>query len=417
MKKIVKIIFIVTMLLILNSLNILNSVNAANITNMHVYSAGDCGSLLNYKGVTVITTYAEYANGGNKYPAYCLNNTLQGVGAVADYDVNASQMVTDVKLWRLVINGYPYKTIEQLGVANAKEAFTATKHAIYCYIHGNDINQYTAIGEAGTRTLNAMKKIVENANNSKETKISSLITINNNLEKWQQEGQYLVKHYSVTSKASMNKYTIKIGKANNELPEGIKIVNEKNEEKQEFNNGEKFKVIIPIQNLKKEGNFKLLVSGKINTKPVLYGRAYNSNYQDYALTGVTYEDGTGEVIDNYDKNKTKIIIDKKDGETGEKLQGTEFELLNNKKEVVYNNLVTNENGKVTIEGVVPGEYFLRETKPKAGYIKYSDLISVKVKYNQELTITVSNSKEDKPKFEYTKDSQNVEVEKLPVTGM
>lgn len=417
MKKIVKIIFIVTMLLILNSLSILNSVNAANVENMHVYSAGDCGSLLKYKGVTVITTYAEYNNGGVKYPAYCLNKTLQGVGEVADYDVNVSNMVTDVKLWRLVINGYPYKTLEELGVANKQEAFTATKHAIYCYIHGNDMNQYTAIGEAGTRTLNAMKKIINNANNSKETKISSLITINKNLESWKQEGQYLVKHYSVSSGASMNKYSVKLEQADNELPEGIKIVGEKNETKNEFSYGEKFKVIIPIQNLKHEGNFKLIVEGKINTKPVLYGKAYNSNYQDYALTGTVYEDGTGEIIDNYDQNKTKIIIDKKDGETGEKLQGTEFELLNNNKEVVYNNLITNNNGKIIIEGVVPGEYFLRETKAKAGYIKYSDLISLNVKYNQELTVTVSNSKEDKPKFEYTKDNTEVEVKKLPVTGM
>ena len=417
MKKIVKIIFVVTMLLILNSLNILNCVHAASMENVRIYSAGDCGSLLKYKGITVITTYAEYQDGGVKYPAYCLNKELPGVGEVADYDLNASTLVTDVKLWRLVVNGYPYKSLSELGVANKQEAFTATKHAIYCYIHGNDVNQYTAIGEAGTRTLNALKQIVNNANNSNETKISSLININKNVEDWKQEGKNLVKHYNVTSGATMNGYTVKLEKADNELPEGIKIVNEKNEEKSEFSKGEKFKVIIPIQNLKQEGNFKLTVNGKINTKPVLYGKAYNSSYQDYALTAATYEDGTGEVIDNYNANKTKIIIDKKDGETGKKLQGTEFELLNENKEVVYNNLVTNDKGQVIIQGIVPGKYFLKETKPTAGYIKYSDLISINVKYNQELTVNVSNSKEDKPKFEYTEDIEEVKVKKLPVTGM
>lgn len=57
-------------------------------------------------------------------------------------------LITDVKLWRLVVNGYPYKTIGELGCANKEEAFTATKHAIYSYIHGNNPNDYTAIGEA-----------------------------------------------------------------------------------------------------------------------------------------------------------------------------------------------------------------------------------------------------------------------------
>lgn len=417
MKKILKIIFVIVMLLILNSLSILNSVQAANLGNIHVYSAGDCGSLLKYKGITLKVTYVEYNSEGIAYPAYCLNRELLGVGEIGDYDLDASNIVTDVNLWRIIVNGYPYKTLEELGVANKQEAFAATKQAIYCYIHGNDIKEYSPIGEAGERTLNALKKIVENANNSKETKISNLLTINKNVENWKQEGKYLVKHYSVTSAASMNKFTVKLEKANNELPEGIKIVNDKNEEQNEFNAGENFKVIVPIQNLKNEGDFKLIVNGKINTKPVLYGKSYNSNYQDYALTGVTYEDGIGEVNDNYDKNKTKIIINKKDGETGIKLEGTEFEILDENKEVVYNNLVTNSEGKVVVDGVVPGKYFLKETKAKDGYIKYSDLIPLTVNYNQEFTITVSNSKEDKPKFETTTGSSEVEVKKLPVTGM
>ncbi len=54
--------------------------------------------------------------------------------------------------------------------ANKEEAFTATKHAIYSYIHGNNPNDYTAIGEAGVRTLKALKQIVTNANNSTEVK-------------------------------------------------------------------------------------------------------------------------------------------------------------------------------------------------------------------------------------------------------
>ena len=62
-----------------------------------------------------------------------------------------------------------------------EEAFTATKQAVYCYIHGNNPEDYGAIGEAGARTLRAMKNIINNAQNSSETKISSTITINKNI--------------------------------------------------------------------------------------------------------------------------------------------------------------------------------------------------------------------------------------------
>ena len=86
--------------------------------------------------------------------------------------------IKDVGLWRIIINGYPYKSLEELGVANKEEAFTATKQAVYCYIHGNQLQDYEAIGEAGERTLNAMHKIVNAAQNSNETKISSTIQIN-----------------------------------------------------------------------------------------------------------------------------------------------------------------------------------------------------------------------------------------------
>ena len=51
---------------------------------------------------------------------------------------------------------------------NKQEAFTATKQAIYCYIHGNNPNDYQSIGEAGQRTLNALNKILQDAKNSKE---------------------------------------------------------------------------------------------------------------------------------------------------------------------------------------------------------------------------------------------------------
>ena len=50
------------------------------------------------------------------------------------YSVSIQDAISDVKLWRIIINGYPYKTIEELGCNSKEEAFTATKQAIAIYM-------------------------------------------------------------------------------------------------------------------------------------------------------------------------------------------------------------------------------------------------------------------------------------------
>lgn len=323
----------------------------------------------------------------------------------------------------MIINGYPYKSIEELGVANKEEAFTATKQAIYCYIHGNKLADYQGIGEAGARTLNAMYRIVENANHSTETKISSTIQINKIENEWKQDGiekGYVSKIFNITAGANIKSGTVKIAKENEQEVEGIKITDMENKEKEQFLRNEKFKVLVPIKNMTRVGNFKLIVEGQVETKPILYGAAPNSTYQDYALTASTYEDGVGEKSDEYPENETKIIIIKEDEKTKERLENTEFELLDENQNVVYADLKTDEKGKIEIKHLIPGKYYLRETKAREGYETYPQLIELQVALHEQLTVTVNNNKEEKPKIEVEKKVKTKEATSrkvLPVTGM
>ena len=413
-----KVLIIAGVLFVFNILNFINVVNAESINAANIYSIGDCGSLLTYKGITVKVSYVQYIQDGVEYPAYCMDKTKPGA-ETTPYMVSIQSAIQDVGLWRRIINGYPYKTIQELGVANKEEAFTATKQAIYCYIHGNNPDDYGAIGEAGERTLNAMKKIINDAQNSSETKISSTITINKNMEEWKQdenEKNYLSKTYMISAGATVEKYKIIITKENGQDLGGIKLTDINNQEKTEFAPNEKFKILIPIKNMTEAGSFNIQVEAKVKTKPVLYGTAPNSGYQDYALTAATYEDGIGRVQDEYTKNETKIIIIKKDQEEEIVLEGVEFELLNEKKETVYTGLKTNSEGKIVVENLVPGVYYLRETKAIDGYKANYEDIELKIELNEEIMITVNNSKEKKPKVETTKISSR-EVKRLPVTGM
>lgn len=339
--------------------------------------------------------------------------------------MSVQDAIKDVGLWRIIINGYPYQSLQELGVANKEEAFTATKQAVYCYIHGNRLEDYTGIGEAGNRTLRAMYQIVNAAQNSKETKVSSTIQINKEEKEWKQDKlnlEYVSKIFSVSAGANIKNYTINIAKENAQDIGGIKVTDLQNREKNEFAANEKFKVLIPIKNMTEEGAFKLTVESQVQTKPILYGAAPNSSKQDYALTAATYENGKGEKSDEYPENETKIIILKEDEKTKEKLEGVEFELLNEKKKVVYADLKTDQDGKIIVNHLIPGKYYLRETNAKEGYERYEELIEIEISLHEQYTVTVNNNQEEKPKIEIerkekSKEVSSSKVKRLPVTGM
>ena len=419
-KKYIKVTFIVLAIIILNFLNFTNSVIASNLDTANVQAIGDCGSLLKYKGIIVKTTYIAYEDNGKLYPAYCMDKTKPGAEE-GSYTVSIDKAIQDVRLWKIITNGYPYKTIEELGVASKEEAFTATKHAIYSYIHGNQLSDYTPIGEAGQRTLDAMYKIINDANNSKEVQISNQVDIQRLQEYWEQDDvelHYVSKKYKVNANTRIDNYKVRVTDENGQIIDGIKITDENNNTKIEFNANEIFKILIPIKNMTGDKTIQIHIETKIETKPILYGRAPNSNLQDYALTADTYEDGTGNIKDNYSRNETKIIIEKQDKETKQKLQGVEFQLLDENKNVLYTNLQTGSDGRIKIENIIPGTYYIKETRTVSGYEIYEDLIEVNVNLNEEITVVVNNQKEEKPEIEKTVDKKEISYQKiLPVTGM
>ena len=73
------------------------------------------------------------------------------------------------------MNGYPYKTPSELGCNNEKEAFVATKMAIYAAIYGYNSSQFSGIGEAGGRVVNAISLIMNSGKGT--SKISSDLII------------------------------------------------------------------------------------------------------------------------------------------------------------------------------------------------------------------------------------------------
>lgn len=424
-----KLISIISIIVILIGLVPISSKAVVPIDTAYIYANKKTNGLLMWKGLRIHTHLAVYKKDGKEYPAYCMDRELPGVEIGRTQTVDVKQLVNNVMVWRAIINGYPYKSISELGCNTEEEAYLATKQAVYCMLTNRDVNEYSAIGEAGERTLNALKTIVNNARNSNQTKVSSELTVNEQEKLWKiddLDGKYISKTFSVTANTSMSKYTVNV---KNLKIEGYKLVDQNNKEKTEFTNSEKFKILIPIQEVKQDGNFSIEVSAQVATKPVFYGESRDSGLQSYALTGYTYEEGTGSKKVYYTKDETKIIITKTDDKTGKKLEGVEFELLDKDQNKIYTEITTNKDGMAIIDNLLPGIYYVKETRTLEGYQLYSKLIKVELELNEETTVNVINSEEEPEIYKEEKKTElavkeeqsgikvKKTVQKLPKTGM
>ena len=418
MKKSIKIITVVLLIIILNCMILVNTVQAVEQGQIRIYTKGEFKRIIKFNGIVVKTAHAVYEENGIEYPVYCLNKDLHGVGEnIATYDVTYQGKIIDINLWKVIINGYPYKTIEQLGVLDEGEAYTATKQAVYCYIYNRGTEGYSAIGDAGERVINAINMILQNARNSIET-FENHISVKHS-EKWQEENEYISKEYEIQSNINISKFLVRL----ENQPYGCKITNLEDKEQSEFSSNEKFKIQIPINSLEESGQFKIKIETQMETKPIFYGKAPSADLQDYALTAFSFEDIDTEITQDYEENKTKIIIEKQDSETQETLKGAKFEILDEQKEI-FAIQETNEEGQIVLEHVMPGIYYIREIQAPERYEMNSELVEIHIKLNEEQVVPIENNKIEiveetpiQPKLPVIEEIPIIELPKLPVTGM
>lgn len=384
----------------------------------YIYFVKDCGELLKYNGTTVVCSYLEYESDGTKYPAYCIDKNNKGAESES-YEVTLNGQITSYKLWRILLSGYPYKTLDELGVDTVEEAFTATKHAVYCY-YGNDRELYTAVTGKGENTVKALNQILDEAESMDEIYEKPKLTIVDEQVDWmidENEKDYVSKEYMVEANKNFEQYTVELM----ETTANIRLTDMENVDKTTFENGQNFKVLIPIEEMTRDASFVLEVSADVKTMPIFYGDPENYTYQSYALFSRFWEEGVETVTQTYSENKTKIIVKKYDKEQNIPLEGVVFDLLDENKEVIRQDLVTDEEGKIEIESIIPGTYYVRETKGLEGYAMYSEDIEVQIRLDEEFTVTVYNEKitieEPKEPEELVSEKEVTAIERLPVAGL
>ena len=394
------------------------------IKEADLYSKGEMVSF-RYKEIGIAVEFVVYKKDGVEYPAYCLNRDLIGVTTDGGAKVTVNKALENVAVWRAIINGYPFKTPAELKCNSAHEAFAATKMAVYDALYHYDWSDFDASNAQGERVLAAAEKISKIARSSQETKPVGKVTIQPIDEEWKAdniEDGYVSKKYKVVTNVDSTEYTIKLEGTS---IQGAKILDENNKEQSKFKAGEQFKVLIPTSEIEYKFNinnrFQLRATANLKTKPVLYGETANSAFQDYALAAGEWEFEEGTFLDQFPANKTKIKIVKQDAETGKQLANAKFHVLDKDKNIIFADVITNEEGIAEILNVIPGHYYIQEVESPDGYTKYDEMIEIEVGFNETYTVNVGNyekPKEEQKETEYYNEiSVTGKKEKaLPRTG-
>ena len=216
--------------------------------------------------------YICYTNNGKKYPAYCISHGLDGVDEQGPYTVDISKLLDDDRIWRVIVNGYPYQNAATIGVENADDAYFATKQAIYCVLINRNIDAvYRATNSSGTKVIKAIKKLTDIGKNGKQTPESANLKVNKN-GSMTEDGNYYSQKYTVTSAVTISKFNVT---AISKFPEGSFVANNSGTAQTSFNEGETFKVMIPKNKLTNDINGTISVSSKCKTYPIFFRKDTN----------------------------------------------------------------------------------------------------------------------------------------------
>lgn len=343
----------------------------------------------------VTTTYTTYSVNGKEYPAYCLNREYAGVGELDGYTVDVDTDVTSVlgnaQVWRTVINGFPYKSASQLGLANDLEAFQATKQAVYCALYGFDpTTRFRGADQGadsrGDAIKNAIINIVNAGKYGTQSPSDPTITLSNSGSLYE-DGNYYTQKINVSSVVDMAGYTIT---ATANLPEGTIITNSNGTQTNSFSGNESLFVKIPKSQMDKDiTNAIINVQGKCKTYPVFYGRTRIAETQNYALAYDPFGDGVGRATLNIKTNTGKVIVNKTDDETKQPIEGVKFSLKKADGTVV-GTATTNKNGVATFDKLYQANYKLVEVETNPKYILNNAEFDVPVEYNKTAKVDVEN---------------------------
>ena len=395
---------------------------------VQIYNGGVEMSYLSINGRirSQIYTYYNYDNGSGstrEIPAYCVNpNTLgvpQTVGVGESIEYLADEKASDPKVVGIVANGYPTRSLAELGLENKYQGYYATKMALWCYLLSNwDINNLKVNPNLTGVELQRAQKILAAAkdiyargtawNEMLSPEVTCTPDRDTAYEVTIDGKQYKQQVFTFWSKTWVCDYSVNVAfSVPDDVPDGTRIVDMNNQDITTITTegtgdgyAGKFKILYPLESVQgKTGSVQLSFNTNVYKYAVFfaicqekdeYGELQNyvvdtdpttttqlsaySNYSD----GTTIEYETGLRIIKYETG-TEIPI-----------SGALFEVIGPDGNSV-GTFVTNGDGRIEIPLKKSGNYTVVEREAPQHYmISEEPAQNVTVVYDEVAEVTFFN---------------------------
>ena len=395
---------------------------------VQIYNGGVEMSYLSINGRirSQIYTYYNYDNGSGstrEIPAYCVNpNTLgvpQTVGVGESIEYLADEKASDPKVVGIVANGYPTRSLAELGLENKYQGYYATKMALWCYLLSNwDINNLKVNPNLTGVELQRAQKILAAAkdiyargtawNEMLSPEVSCTPDRDTAYEVTIDGKQYKQQVFTFWSKTWVCDYSVNVAfSVPDDVPDGTRIVDMNNQDITTITTegtgdgyAGKFKILYPLESVQgKTGSVQLSFNTNVYKYAVFfaicqekdeYGELQNyvvdtdptttmqlSTYSNYS-DGTTIEYETGLRILKYETG-TEIPI-----------SGALFEVIGPDGDSI-GTFTTNGDGRIEIPLKKSGNYTVIEREAPSHYvISEEPTQNVTVVYDEVAEVTFFN---------------------------
>ena len=395
-----------------------------------IYSGGTKMTYLSINGRNreLVYTYYNYVDSTGQtkqIPAYCVNPDIEGVPQTVapgeSIKYMADEIGTDPKAVGIVAHGYPTRSLEELHLENAEQAYYATKMALWCYLLSNwDINDLKVNPSLSGVELQRAQKILAAAkdiyvrgtrwNEVPQPRVTCLPDRDTAYEVTIDGKTYKQQIFTFWSETWICNYRVDVAFAlPDEVPEGTRIVDLSNRDitfitTEDTGSGYagQFKVLYPADQVEgKTGSVRLSFRTDVYKYGIFYATCMETDeygqLQDYLVdTDPTtemrlsaysnYEDG-GTVIDD----RTKLKILKLETGTELPLGGALFEVVDPEGSTV-GVFSTDDDGEIELPLTLEGNYTVIErAAPPDHLLSEEPAQNVKVEYGETATLTFYNA--------------------------
>ncbi len=395
---------------------------------VQIYNGGVEMSYLSINGRirSQIYTYYNYDNGSGstrEIPAYCVNpNTLgvpQTVGVGESIEYLADEKASDPKVVGIVANGYPTRSLAELGLENKYQGYYATKMALWCYLLSNwDINNLKVNPNLTGVELQRAQKILAAAkdiyargtawNEMLSPEVTCTPDRDTAYEVTIDGKQYKQQVFTFWSKTWVCDYSVNVAfSVPDDVPDGTRIVDMNNQDITTITTegtgdgyAGKFKILYPLESVQgKTGSVQLSFNTNVYKYAVFFAicqeRDESGELQYYVVdtdpTTTTqlsaysnYSDGT--TIEY----ETGLRIIKYETGTEIPISGALFEVIGPDGDSV-GTFVTNGDGRIEIPLKKSGNYTVVEREAPQHYmISEEPAQNVTVVYDEVAEVTFFN---------------------------